>query len=184
MQQVVPVLGLRDAEAGEQLGVIDQPVGLENGAGPEALGVLQGDGFRLADTRRNRVHHGLGQIELGEQLLLGELVEERALAAPEDVGVGPALPLHDAAVGHRRAGGQGARFHVDVPSFLGVPGEVRQCRIGQGPRDRRDEDQLVFDLLRGGRSRSGERHEKRRAQRPERSNHDLPLLKGMVLKLW
>ena len=150
VEQVVPVLRRRHAQALEQARVVDQAVGLEHGADPEALRVLEVDRLGLAQGRGDRVHRRLRQRVRHEQLLLGELVEQRALPAPEDVGVRPALPFDDLAVGDRRAGGDRAGLDRDVPALLGVLRELGERRVGERLRHRGDEDQLVLDLLRLG----------------------------------
>src|SRR4029450_5001892 len=98
-------------------------------------------------ARVYRVMACLRQVELREQLLLGELVEERAFPAPENIRIGPSLPLDDATIGHRRAGREGACLHIAVPSFLRVLGELSQSGVCECPGDRGDEDQVVPDVL-------------------------------------
>src|SRR5207247_9174193 len=102
VQRVVPLLQRGDAEPLDLLRVIDETVGLERGADPEAVLVLERDGLRLADRRRDLLPQRTVEVELREQLLLVELFEECRLAAPEDVDLGLALPLDDAAVRDRR----------------------------------------------------------------------------------
>src|SRR6185436_3248037 len=102
IQEVVPLPRLGDAEALDLPGMVDEPVRLERGADPEAVLVLERDRFRRADRRRDRIPRLARDLDFLQELLLGELLEERRLAAPEDVDLGLALPLDDAAVGHRR----------------------------------------------------------------------------------
>jgi len=71
-------------------------------ADPVAVAVLQRDRLGLADRRRDRLPRLARDLDLLQQLLIGELLEERRLAAPEDVHLRLALPFDDAAVRDRR----------------------------------------------------------------------------------
>src|SRR5439155_767468 len=93
IEQIVPLLRLRHAEALDLLGVIDQAVGLQRGADPVAGAVLQRDRLGLADRRGDRLPRLARDLDLLEELLVGELLEERRLAAPEDVHLRLALPF-------------------------------------------------------------------------------------------
>src|ERR1035437_5072972 len=84
IQQVVPVFRLRHAQALQDLGLIHDSVGFEYRADPEPLWILERDRLRLADARGDRVRNGVRQTEFCQQILLGELVEQRALATPEN----------------------------------------------------------------------------------------------------
>src|SRR6266571_5406971 len=164
VQQVVPLLRLRDAETLDLLRMKDQSVRLERRADPEPVLILERDRLGLADRRGNLVPQRLRDLQLREQLLLRELLEERRLAAPEDVGVGPALPLDDAAVRHRRARRDRVRLQRDVPALLGVVGERLQRGIVDELRHRGDQRELALDRrLRGGGKRRphGEGEEER-----------------------
>ena len=90
-------------------------------------------------------HASFGDLDLLQQLLLGELLEQRGLAAPEDVGLRPALPLDDAPVGHRRARGDRVDLDGDVPLLLGVVGEGLERGVVDELRHRRDQRQLALD---------------------------------------
>ena len=149
MEQVVPVLRHGDAEALQHLRLIHQPVRLQHGADPETLRVLERNGLWLADAHRYRVEDVLRQVELHDQLLLRELVEKGAFAAPEDVRARAALPLDDLPVGDRRSGRQRARLDGDIPLFFGVFSEGGERRIGERFRHRGDQDKLVLDCACG-----------------------------------
>src|SRR5207302_2763888 len=103
VQEIVPLPRLGDAETLDLLRVIDEPVRLERGADPVAVLVLERNGLRRPDRRRDRVPYLAGDLDLLQELLFGELFEERRLPAPEDVDLGSPLPLDDAAVRHRPA---------------------------------------------------------------------------------
>src|SRR5947207_241981 len=120
LDRLVPLLRLGHAEALDLLGVIDQAVGLQRGADPVAVAVLQRDRLGLGDRRGDRLPRLARDLDLLEELLVGELLEERRLAAPEDVHLRLALPFDDAAVCDRRAGGYRAHFPRHVPLCLPV----------------------------------------------------------------
>jgi hypothetical protein len=171
MQQVVPVLRLRHAQALQHLGLIHQAIGLEHRAGPVAFRIFQIDRPRLADGRGNRVQDRLGHVEARQQILRCELVEQRALAAPENIDLGPALPFEYASVGHRRPRRERARLQRDIPGFLRILGEIRQRRVGQRFRDRCDQNQFIFDGLRHGETRCQRHRGKRECKRFQTANH-------------
>src|SRR5207245_6028838 len=109
----------------------------------------------LADRARTGLPGGPRALERLEQPLLGQLLEERRLPAPEDVRLRLALPLHDAPVGDRRARGYGVHLHGDVPLLPGIVGEGLEGRVVDELRDWGDEVELAFYLSTGGLSRCG-----------------------------
>ena len=149
MQEVVPVLGLWNAEALQYFRMINQPVRLQHRSGPEALRILQRDRLRLADTGGDRIHHVFRQVELRQQALFGQLVEQSALATPEDVGFRTPFPFGNAPIGDRRSGGQRTRLDGDVPFFLGEFHECGKRGIGQCLGDGGNENKFIFDRLLG-----------------------------------
>src|SRR5712692_181356 len=171
VQQVVPLLWRLDAEPLDLLRVVDEPVRLERGADPEPLRVLQGDGPGRADRRRDRVPHLLGDLHLLQKLLLGELLEQRRLAAPEDVHLGPALPLDDAPVGHGRSRRDRAHLHRDVPLLLRVVCERLERRVVDELRHRSDQRQLTLDGRLGRRAHDRTEHQDHRKRQESESSH-------------
>src|SRR5260370_41056613 len=117
---MVRVLRVGHGEALDLLGVIDEAVRLQRRADPVAVAVLQRDRLGLADRRGDRLPRLARDLDLLEQLLVGELLEERRLAAPEDVHLRLALPFDDAAVRERRAGGDRPPPPHHLPPFLCV----------------------------------------------------------------
>src|SRR4029450_5163273 len=145
MEEVLPVLRLGHAQALQPPRMVDEPVGLQRGADPVTVLVLERNGLRLADGSRNGIPRLLRDLHPLEELLLGELLEERGFPTPEDVHLGLALPLGDASVRHRGARGDRAHLHGDVPLLLGVVGEGLERRVVDELRHRRDEVQLALD---------------------------------------
>jgi len=146
IEEVVPVFD-DDAEALQKLRLIDESVGLEHRPDPELLGVLQRQSDGLADLGGDLVPHLVRHLDLVQQVLLGKVVEERPLSAPEDVRLGFSLPLHDLAVGDGRALGHGACLHVDAPLLLRIAGKGLQHRIMDVLGNGRDQVQLVLNGL-------------------------------------
>jgi hypothetical protein len=148
---------LGHAQAPKRPWVVDQPVGLERRPDPVPVRILEREGLRLPDRRGHPVHQRLRQLELRQEFLLGELVEERRLAAPEDVRFRLPLPLDDPAVGDRRPRVLRARLERDGPSHLRVVGESLERGIDDEPRHRRLEEQFVLDRRGLGAGDSGSR---------------------------
>ena len=159
VEQIVPFLRLGRAQPLDALGVVHEPVRLERGADPEPVLVLEGNGLGLADRGGDGIPRGLRDLDLLEQLLLGQLLEERRLAAPEDVHLRLALPLDDAPVGDGRAGGNRAHLDRDVPLLLGVVGEGLERGVVDELGHGGDQVELALD----GRRALGQR---RRPQAP------------------
>ena len=157
--------------------MVDEAVRLQRRADPVAFFVLERDRLRPPDGRRNRLPRLARDLDLLEKLLLRELLEQRRLAAPEDVDLGPALPLDDAAVRDRRAGRDRVDLHHDVPLLLGVLGEGLQRRVVDELRDRRDEVQLALDRRLGGSHARREQRHRRHRQRQRSSHHGALLLR-------
>src|SRR6266540_443495 len=177
VQQVVPFAGLGNAEALDLPGVVDEPVRLERGADPEAVLVLERDGPGLADRHGDRLPHLARDLDLLQELLLGELLEEGRLTAPEDVDLRLALPLDDAAVGDRRSRRDRAHLHRDVPLLLRVVGERLERRVVDELRHRRDQRQLALDRrLPQGRARRAGDEKDRQPQDPESFLQSSPLM--------
>src|SRR4030095_16355749 len=123
-------------------------------------------------------------LDFLQELLLGELLEERRLAAPEDVDLGLALPLDDAAVGHRRPRRDRARLHGEVPLLLRVVGERLERRVVDELRHRRDQRQLALDRrLPGGRAGRAARREYDRDNQHDEPLHLSSPLRGSAI-LW
>src|SRR3990172_2599736 len=174
IEEVVPVLRRRHAQALQEPGVIRDAAGFEHRAHPEALRVLERDRLRLPDRLRNAVGDRLRQLERREEALLREPVEKRAFPAPEEVGLRSPVPLNDAPIRDRRARGERACLHVDVPALLGLLPELRKRRVGEALPDRRDEDELVLDRLPGERARCGEQSRERRRHHFATPQQDCP----------
>ena len=164
IEQVVPVSRRRHAEPFEKPRVIRDARGFEHRADPHPLRIFQRHGLSLAERGGNGIEDGSRQIERREQALGRKAVVERALAAPEQIGLRPAVPLDDAPVGDRRAGRERAGPDLDIPALLREPGELGERRVRQALSDRRDDHQLVLDRLRP-RDRGAE-------QRPEDSDNE------------
>src|SRR2546422_3782085 len=182
VQQVVPFAGLGNPEALDLLGVVDEPVRLERGADPEAVLVLERDGPGLADRRGDRLPHLARDLDLLQELLLGEFLEEGRLTAPEDIDLRLALPLDDAAVGDRRSRRDRAHLHRDVPLLLRVVGERPERRVVDELRHGRDQRQLTLDRrLPEGRARRAGGEKDREPQDPESFHRSSPLMGSPTL---
>src|SRR5262249_45487985 len=139
IQQVVPLPGRGDPETLGLFRVVDQAVRLERGADPVALRVLERNGLRLAEAGGDGGPGLVRDLDLLQQLLLGELLEQRRLAAPEDVDLGFAFPFNDAAVRDRGARRDRVYLHRQVPLFLRVLREGLKRRVVDELRHRRDD---------------------------------------------
>src|SRR6266581_713515 len=124
-------------------------------------------------AERRRLVGAAGDVE-GEDPD-GELLEQRRLAAPEDVHLGPALPLDDAPVGHGRSRRDRAHLHRDVPLLLRVVGERLERRVVDELRHRSDQRQLALDGRLGRRAHVRTEHQhQRKRQEPESSHGSSP----------
>ena len=153
-----------------------QAIRLEGGADPVAVLVLERDGLGLADRRRDRVPRLARDLELLEQLLLGQLLEQRGLAAPEDVGLRLALPLDDSTVGDRRPGRDRVDLHDDVEALLRVIRKGLQGGVVDELRDRRDQRQLALDGRLRSRRPDGTQRDRECQQDNSESSHPCLLI--------